>query len=490
MTRKIQPLLSAPRTDLEFPVQLKRRSGTPLHTQLANQLRDAIRSGRLGSGSRIPSSRQLATTLGIDRNLVVIAFESLLSEGYLIAKAGSGTFVTNERLTTEHIANPISRASHRWAKSSEREEKNEPLQAKTITFALGQPSITELDSRTWRNIWRYVGTTAPLNDYAEPQGHLELRVAIAEYLGRSRGLRCSAADVIVTNGSIQSAQLVARATLGSKDSVALEEPGYPMVREALKSLGVQIVAIPVDDDGLVVDHLPTGNAAPLLVYCTPSHQYPLGSRLSVPRRLALLEWARLHDSLILEDDYDSEFRFETAPLPALAALGQDCTVYLGTFSKTLAPSLRVGYIVAPPLLREQLVNLKSLSDYHTSLPIQLALSKFLQGGHFERHIRRMRRVYANKRQVLLEALEPVKHFAPLGGLEAGLHAHLELPLSMPASRIALQAQKRGVWISTLEPYYHGKATRNGLLLGYGGLNVQDIQTGARKLVQVMLEHIR
>jgi GntR family transcriptional regulator/MocR family aminotransferase len=204
--------------------------------------------------------------------------------------------------------------------------------------------------------------------------------------------------------------------------------------------------------------------------------------------LALLEWARKHDSLILEDDYDSEFRFETAPLPALAALGQDCTVYLGTFSKTIAPSLRVGYIVAPPALRERLLNLKTQSDYDTSIPVQIALAQFIQSGHFERHIRRMRRVYANKRQTLLENLAPIQHIAPLQGLEAGLHAHLELPETINAEDIVLQARKSGVNISTLESYYLERPEVNGLLLGYGGLSLEEIRTGASKLAQIILEH--
>ncbi len=486
MTKKPQPLLSMPRADLEFSVQLKRRSGIPLYAQLASQLREAIRSGRLEAGSRVPSSRQLAKVLKVDRNMVVIAFESLLSEGYLTAQPGSGTFVTSERMTHETTANDEQRDSHRWAKSPRLEEQNKPSpRAKTITFALGQPSVSELDIGVWRSIWREVGRAVPLGDYADPQGYFELRVAIAQYLGRSRGLKCNAEDVVITNGSLQGAQLVARATLGSRDTIAFEEPGYSVARFALESL-TRILPISVDDDGLIVDCLPTGKSAPLLVYCTPSHQYPLGSRLSLPRRHALLEWARGHDSLILEDDYDGEFRFETAPLPALAALGRDCTVYLGTFSKTIAPSLRVGYIVAPPALRVELVHFKALSDYHTSLPLQLALSRFIQDGHFERHIRRMRRVYGNKRQTLLEALIPIEHLAPLRGLEAGLHAHLELPASVPAQHVALQAEKVGVSVSTLEPYYLSRVTTNGLLLGYGGLTVQEIKIGAGKLSRIVL----
>jgi GntR family transcriptional regulator/MocR family aminotransferase len=488
MPKKAQPLFMSPRTDLELSLQLKRHSGIALHVQLANQLRDAICSGRLEAGSRIPSSRQLARLLKIDRNIVLIAFETLLSEGYLLAKLGSGTFVTSERLSPQIQAHYQKHIAHRWVKPVKLEVPNESLLEKnTITFALGQPSVTELDMAAWRGIWRNVASTVPSRDYPDPQGHVRLREALAQYLGRSRGLRCTATDVIITNGITQTIQMISRATLKPKDTVAIEEPGYRLVRDVFQSLKVRIKAIPVDQDGLEVDRLPTGDAAPILVYCTPSHQYPLGSRLSVPRRLALLEWARNHDSLILEDDYDGEFRFETAPLPALAALGQDCTVYLGTFSKTIAPSLRVGYLVAPPALLERLVQLKTLNDYDTSLPMQIALVKFIESGHFERHIRRMRRVYANKRQTLLERLAPIQHIASLKGLEAGLHAHLELPESMKAEQIVVKAGSVGVNVSTLESYYLERPTVNGLLLGYGGLTIPEIQTGARKLVQIILE---
>ncbi len=489
MAKKAQPLLASPRSDLEFSLQLKRRSGVALQVQLTDQLREAIRSGRLEAGSRIPSSRQLAKILKLDRNLVVIVFETLLSEGYLQARPGSGTFITSERLTSQTELNHVTRTSHRWAKYPKLEPQTKPLpQPGAITFALGQPSVTELETEAWRGIWRKVAATTPSGNYPNPQGHLELRAALAQYLGRSRGLRCAAGDVIITNGISQTIQMIARVSLQPRDWVALEEPGYRLVRQVFQSLHTRIKAIAVDIDGLEVDRLPTGQAAPVLVYCTPSHQYPLGSRLSVPRRLALLEWARVHDSLILEDDYDSEFRFETAPLPALAALGQDCTVYLGTFSKTIAPSLRVGYIVAPPALRERLIHLKTQSDYDTSLPVQIALAEFIQAGHFERHIRRMRRVYANKRQTLLESLAPIQHIAPLRGLEAGLHAHLELPESMKAGQIALKAESVGVNVSTLESYYLERPTVNGLLLGYGGLSVEEIQIGAGKLAQIILEH--
>jgi GntR family transcriptional regulator / MocR family aminotransferase len=488
MPKKPQPLLTSPRTDLEFSLHLERRSGVALHTQLTSQLRDAIRCGQLEAGRRIPSSRRLAAILNVDRNMVVIAFETLLSEGYLVAKSGSGTFVTTEGATTQTTSNPVPRATHRWQSRSVAEVQTGPTpRADTITFALGQPSVAELEIKAWRDAWRGVATEAPFGDYADPQGHPELRAAIAQYLGRARGLRCAAEDVIVTNGTTQAVQLIARATLGPRDTVAMEDPGYRLVRALLEASGVRLIGVPVDHDGLEVDRLPVGRDAPLLVYCTPSHQYPLGSRLPIPRRLALLAWARTHDALILEDDYDSEFRFETAPLPALAALGQDCTVYLGTFSKTITPSLRVGYIVAPRALRDELVRVKTLSDYHTSLPVQIALTRFILQGHFERHIRRMRRVYAAKRHALVESLEPIQHLAPLKGLEAGLHAHLELPETVAANHVVARAEKHGIVVSTLESYAVQRPVVNGLLLGYGGLSLEEIRSGASTLARIILE---
>jgi GntR family transcriptional regulator / MocR family aminotransferase len=493
MPKKQQPLLSpsrvsTARADLETHITLRRRSRLALHLQIVDQLRDAIRGGRLKSGSRIPSSRQLASTLNVDRNLVVLAFEILLSEGHLSARSGSGTFVTTETISEIH---PIleSQKVPRWAKREIITPQTDPApQAHEIAFRLGQPSMTELDLIAWRKIWRDVNRHAPFGDYAEPAGHFGLRQALADYLHRARGLNCTAADIIITSGITQAAQLIARATLGKNDRIAFEEPGYGLIRQVFLELGARILPIQVDDDGLRVSQLSHGKSAPLLVYCTPSHQYPLGSRLSIPRRVTLLEWARTNGSLILEDDYDSEFRFETAPLPALAALGPDCTAYMGTFSKTLTPSLRVGFLVAPPGLHEPVLKLKTLSDYHTSIPVQQVLAQFILGGHFERHIRRMRRVYASKRETLVRALEPIQSFAPLKGLEAGLHAFLELPPEIPAQAVTDLARSKGVIVRTLESFHHKAPVTNGLLLGYGGLSLEQIQRGVQEILRAVTQY--
>lgn len=354
-----------------------------------------------------------------------------------------------------------------------------------IEFRIGQPSVAPLSDAAWKRAWRRVAALDLPSACTEAEGDPDLRAEVAAYLRRSRGLLCSAQDVLITTGTIQSLHLVARAVLRPGDVVACEEPGYRLARQVLRERGAVILPIAVDEDGLRTAQLPTGPDAPLLVYTTPSHQFPLGSRLSLPRRHALLSWAQEQDSLIVEDDYDGEFRYDTAPLPALASLDSSRVVYLGTFSKVLSPALRVGYLVGPPRLRERLIALKTLADYHTSWPVQRALAYFLQAGDLERHLGRMRRSYARKREVLVRELEPARFWARIGGLEAGFHVHLELDARFQAEEVARLAAAQGVHVSVLTPFYQGVPTSNGLLLGYGGLDLDQIASGARVLVSVL-----
>jgi GntR family transcriptional regulator/MocR family aminotransferase len=247
--------------------------------------------------------------------------------------------------------------------------------------------------------------------------------------------------------------------------------------------------IPVDEDGMQVERLPQGRAAPPLVYTTPSHQYPLGTRLAVSRRLALLAWAQANDSLIVEDDYDSEFRFDASPLPALASLDDAGHVtYIGTFSKVLTPALRMGYLVAPPLLRERIGALTYLTNEQVSWPPQQMLATFISRGHLDRHIRRMRQQYAQKRQILVQTLAPIAPLARLRGLEAGLHAYLELSALISAPLVTQRARERQVIVTPLDAFYVSAPDRSGLLLGYGGLEIADIIQGATVLAEI-IQHV-
>jgi GntR family transcriptional regulator / MocR family aminotransferase len=297
---------------------------------------------------------------------------------------------------------------------------------------------------------------------------------------------------VITTGAAQAFALIVRATAAPGEAVAFEEPGYPTARNILLGHGARVVPVPVDADGMQVERLPVGAAAPVLACVTPSHQYPLGGRLPIARRLALLEWARAHDSLIVEDDYDSEFRFDAPPLPALLSLDREGRVaYIGTFAKSLTPSLRIGYLVAPAPLCARVTALKALTDRHTSWPVQRAILALIAEGHLERHIRRARRRYAESRAILREALAPVTR-APDGparliGLEAGLHACLELAPGLDAARIVAAAHARGVVVGGLDEYYYGPPDRQGLVLGYGGLAHPDLARGARILAKVIAQ---
>lgn len=464
---------------MEFPIRLERDAPQSLQRQLTEQLRRAILDGRLSAGMRLPSTRNLAAEVGVSRNVALAAYDELFAEGYVEGRHGSGTYVSGDLPALPRPSLPVPAGTPRWLRQPPPPTEVERDVPGVIEFRLGRPFTSQLPADVWRRVWHDVSGQLPPSDYGAPAGDPELRAAIAGYLRRARGVACGTDDVIVTAGALQAVDLIARATLAPGDAVGFEEPGYPLTRQVLEGRGARLVPIPVDDDGLQVDRLPVGDDAPLLVYVTPSHQYPLGARMPVARRVALIEWALANDSLVVEDDYDSEFRFDAPPLPALAGLDETGSVaYIGTFSKVLSPALRVGYLVAPPPLRERVERYKRLTDFHTPWPVQRALAAFILGGHLERHIRRMRRHYGDKRAVLAETLAPVSGVAKLRGLEAGLHAFLELERGINPTRIVAGAAARGVSVSTLDSYYIGPPRQQGLLLGYGGLSIEQIATGA------------
>ncbi len=472
---------------MDLPLSLDRSSPISLQRQLTDQVRTAILDGRLPAGTRMASTRALAESTGVSRNVAVAAYDELYAEGYVEGRHGSGTFVTIDLPKLPKRTRPELVGAPRWLKPMHLEiETVEPDNSNLIVFKLGRPFTEMISPEAWRRAWNEVARDAPPASYGHPAGDPGLRQAISEYLGRSRGVACGVDDIVVTSGALQALDLIARATLQTGDPVALEEPGYPSARRVLAARGARTVPIGVDQNGLLVDEIPEGPNAPLLVYTTPSHQYPLGARLSIARRLALLDWAEQCDGLIVEDDYDSEFRFDAPPLPALAGLDQaGRVVYVGTFSKVLSPALRVGYVVAPPQLRERIVRLKRLSDYHTPWPVQRALASFMESGDLERHIRRARRHYAEKRRVVTEGFQPVRQVAQLRGLDAGLHVFVELDLSIDSTEVVRRARSQGVLVETLHEHYQGDVTLNGLLLGYGGLTMSRLVEGTRTLASII-----
>lgn len=472
---------------MEFPIHLDRAHERPLQWQLTEQLKQAMLDGRLTAGARLPSTRNMAATLKVSRNVVLAAYDELFAEGYIEGRHGSGTYVVEDlpappRSTPQHLNH-----RPRWLRRPDPPATYYTVITDApIDFRLGQPSLEPLPERIWRHLWREMAADVPPDYYGPPAGYPELRAAIAAYLNRSRGIACKADDIVVTSGASQAVDLVARATLLPGDDVAYEEPGYQVARSALILNGARIVPIAVDADGLQVEQLQRLSNPPVLAFVSPSHQYPTGARMSVARRLALLEWARRHDSLIVEDDYDSEFRFDAAPLPALASLDDDGrVVYVGTFSKMLTPAIRVGYVLAPPLLHERIIQIKRLSDFHTNWPVQRVLARFLQSGLLETHIRRMRRHYAEKRALVTAEFEAIGALARPRGFDAGLHIFIDLAPQLPHDLVARRAYEAGVCVTTIDDYFFDRPTMNGILLGYGGLNHEQVRCGSRIVVDVI-----
>lgn len=479
---------------MEFALHVDRSDSRALHKQVADQIREGILDQRLTAGARLPSTRSLAVQLEVSRNVVLAAFDELFAEGYIEGRHGSGTYVSTE---IPNIAPPTDqgRLANRPATTPQLTPlppagRQHPLSssAARIDFRMGQPSLDPLQQRLWRRLWRDMASQQPPTNYGPPQGYFDLRAAIAEYLGRSRGITCTPEMVLITSGSLQALDLVARATIERGDAVAIEDPGYPRAVSNLRLNGARIVPIPVDQDGIDVDHLAQVREVPRLVYVTPSHQYPTGARMPVARRLALISWAAERGTLIVEDDYDSELRFDGAPLPALAGLDQSgSTVYIGTFSKMITPTLRVGYVVGPVDLIDHLARIKMLTDFQTSWPLQEVITGFISSGRLDRHIRAMRRHYAEKRHLLGDILSALGDLGRLQGLEAGLHAYLELQPDIDENEVVGALAMRGVRVEAAGSYAIVNGAVNGLLLGYGGLSTEQIQEGTRAIVDVVLE---
>ena len=467
------------RHTLELPLVADRADPGPLTAQLAGQLRDALADGRLATGERLPSTRMLATQLGVSRTVVSGAYAQLFAEGWVEGRHGSGTFVADGapgRPRPGGAQEPAAPGDQAWAAAPD--PALAPGVAPMIDLRPGLTWTAGIDGAAWRRAWRSAGAsvTAGLPD---PRGSAGLRAALTGYLRRSRGVHCSPGQVVVTRGVAGSLGLIAAALLRPGDQVGVEEPGYPAARAVFAAHGLRVVPCPVDSGGLRVDLLPGGLR---LVYVTPAHQYPLGGRLSVPRRRALTSWARDTGALIVEDDYDGEFRYDVAPLPALFGLDPEVVVYLGTATKILTPALRVGWLAAAPALAARLAGAGGALGDYASGPAQEALLSLIATGDLERHVRRMRHDYA-RRRAAITAVFGGGATGRLLGDEAGMHMVLET--RAPAAQIAAAAAGQGVAVATLDRYFAGPVTRNGLVLGYGGARLPDVARGCGILAGIL-----
>lgn len=487
-------------TDFSFSLlelQLERDTAQPLHRQLYDGLREAILGRRIPGGTRLPATRTLAQELGLSRNTVLNAFEQLLAEGYLEARVGDGTYVA-DNLPEEYLSVDAPRPSLLPTNAERGLSKRGELLARTpVTvkrprgsgpFRQGLPDYSLFPFEVWAGLEAKRWKSAPreLFGYADPAGYMPLRQAIAEYIQGARGVRCEAEQVIITTGSQQGLDLAARVLLDPDDSAWIEDPGYLGARGALIAAGAQITPVPVDQEGLIVAAGIETEPRARLAYVTPSHQYPLGVTMSLPRRLALLQWASQRGAWIVEDDYDSEYRYAGRPLASLQGLDREGRViYLGTFSKVMMPGLRLGYLVVPPDLLEPFVSAKALMDRHSPGIVQAVLADFIREGHFSRHIRRTRALYATRQTLLVEAIRSqLSDWLEVSPAEAGLHFVAWLKAGLDDRAVSARMAAAGIEALPVSEYGLEPLSRGGLMLGYAAFDEEEIKAGVKTLHRV------
>jgi GntR family transcriptional regulator / MocR family aminotransferase len=488
-------------------IRLRRGGVRPLHAQLITQLRRLILEGALPPGTRLPASRQAAAELEVSRNVVVLAYEQLQLEGYLTARVGSGTRVPES--LPGHLLQP-SRGRNGDAPAPASSAKDPPRlsrQGERLAAPLGPPPLNRgkpgafrpcvtapehFPVRRWSRlagrVWRDMG--ADMIPYGDPQGFAPLREAIAEHLRRHRAVRCDPQQVLVTAGSQQALDLVARMLVDPEEAVLVEDPGYKGAKRAFTAVGARLVPVAVDGEGFDLSRAPIGALPPArIAYVTPSHQFPLGVTMTLSRRLALLEWARETGAWIVEDDYDGEFRYASRPLPSLQGLDDEGRViYVGTFSKVLAPGLRLGFVVLPETLVDAFARARPVLDGHPPIPLQATMAAFIAEGHLERHIARLRSIYGERREALRAAIESsLEGVACVEAGPAGLHLPVLLPDHVDDREVQALAAQGGVEAPALSPHYMGRAGRSGLVLGFGPVPPEAVGPGVGVLTSAVME---
>jgi GntR family transcriptional regulator/MocR family aminotransferase len=480
-----------------------RRVDRPLYRQIYEAIRMAILSGEFGPGKRLAATRALARELGVSRITVLNAYEQLFAEGYLDGKGGAGTFVAAELpdnlLRTETINQSKQKkmaAPLRLSPFGEKIARKDigSIRARTIAkFQPFQNGLTAVDKFPFE-IWSRIAARVHRNPsrevlgYGDPQGYFPLRDAIAAHLRSARGVNCTPEQVIITSGAQQALDLAARIFLSEKDSILIEDPCYQEARSAFAAIGAKIIPIPVDAEGL---NLAAAKQKAKLIYVTPSHQYPLGVTMSLPRRLALLEWARTCNAWIIEDDYNSEFRYAGRPLASLQGLDQaGRVIYVGTFSKTIFPSMRIGCAVVPPDLVGIFTGARALNDTHSSLIDQAILTEFIGGGHFGRHIRRMRTLYEERQQTLIaECKTNLPGLLEVTKADAGMHLVGWLPEGVNDKAISRKAEEQNLKLAPISAYCAKELPRGGLILGYTAFAKNQIKDGVKRLKAILFTEI-
>ncbi|HZP33450.1 MAG TPA: PLP-dependent aminotransferase family protein [Candidatus Acidoferrales bacterium] len=473
-------------------------AGMPLYRWLYEELRTAILAGHLSPGSRLPATRDLAAEYKLSRPTIVTAFDQLRGEGYVEGRPGSGTYVS-EVLPEEFLQTPRTDARtkrpRRKIRLSAYARRLHPLHRtesrSARAFRASKPALDEFPAALWAQVAarRLRRVSANLLAGEGGMGYHPLREAVAEYLNTSRGVKCSADQVLIISGVQQALDRTAHLLLDAHDPVWLEAPGYPGAAYAFQAVGAKICPVPVDAEGLTVELGERRCARPRLVYVTPAHQFPLGVTMSLRRRLSLLEWARKSGALIFEDDYDSEYRYSGRPIPALQGLDRaGAVIFAGSFSDVLFPALRLGYVVLPSEMVDIFAAAESVSTHQPPLLDQAILCDFINEGHFARHVRRMRELYAERLATLLEcARRQLKGLLEIPNVEAGLRTVGWLQNGIRAESAAEAAAARQVEVVPLQRYAWGRADREGLVIGFAAFNSREIRRGVEQLAAALEE---
>lgn len=484
-------------------IVIDQSASAPLYRQLYERLRTMILTGQLEVGARLPSTRVLAGELGVSRNTTALAYELLLLEGYIESRVGDGTRVAP--LQSEQLLQKTRSGKGQPAAASPESQTiwisqrsqllidnpalldlySDPAQVGANIFRIGQPDVSYFPYEKWVTLVARKARQLPrtFSDYHDPQGYSPLREAIAAHIGVTRGVHCSPEQIIMTAGAQGALDLVARVLLDPGDFAWVEDPGYQGAYGALLPTGVELVRVPVDREGIDVEAGRKLCQKARLAIVTPSHQFPTGVTMSLGRRLALLEWGREEQSWIIEDDYDSEYRFSGRPLESLQGLDSaERVIYIGTFSKVLSPSLRLGYLVVPPALLKGFIATRRITDMYLPLLEQMALADFIAEGHFARHLRKMRLLYLERRNALVKSLtRELGDILDVTVPEAGMHLVAWLPPGVSARAVADLAAARGLHISFITESSLRAQPREGLLLGFASAASEELQAGVKNL---------
>lgn len=460
-----------------------------LSRQIYAKLREGIVQGRLTAGEKLPSTRELAMRLDVSRTTINEAFQRLLSEGYLKASRGSGTFVADTaRFSVDADGNCRSGASlavSEWFKRLPEIQEVPLPSTEKMDFRPGVPDLSRFPFGDWRRMLAQEVRSEDMRnaDYSEAAGLLCLREEIAKRMRFSRSVMCDPEDILITSGAQQGLDLIARCVIDPGCMVAVEDPGYPLARHCFAALGARLLPVPVDDEGMIVSRLP---AAARLVYVTPSHQFPLGPVLSFERRQALLAWAQKHGAVVIEDDYDSEFRYTGRPHESLKAMDVNGVVaYIGTFSKSLLPGLRLGYLIPPSSLRAGLRSAKWLADRSAPTTTQAAMARFMSSGLHARYLRKMQKIYEARFELATGLVGSMgKHGLSLVKSSAGLHIAAYFDAGSSLEQMSSWSEIQGLGIKPLAPFFLAKP-RQGLLIGFGNVEVDKVESGLRKVAQML-----